>query len=87
MEKYLFAICFLSQLNLYGAELGRVSISGQGCDEPKKKVSILKESNEPQKVEMPLHFKLDKINASRFERKVCNISLPIKLNKNEKKTD
>lgn len=60
---------------------GTISISGNGCYGEQKLLPVDGERNH---FELPVKVTLDKKSKTPFERKTCNMRLPIKLRKNQK---
>lgn len=60
---------------------GTISVSGNGCYGDQKMVPVDGEKN---RFELPVKVVLDKKSKTPFERKTCNMRLPIKLRKNQK---
>lgn len=60
---------------------GIISISGNGCYGEQKMLPVDGEKN---RFELPIKVTLDKKSKTPFERKTCNMRLPIKLRKNQK---
>lgn len=59
---------------------GKISIGGKGCF---GSFVIKRVGNQSDRYELPIQVKLEKKTGS-FERKTCNMRLPVALNKNEK---
>lgn len=60
---------------------GTLSLSGNGCYGDPKMVPVIGEKN---RFELPVKITFDKKSKTPFERKTCNMRLPIKLKKNMK---
>ncbi len=60
---------------------GNISVSGNGCYGDQKMVPVIGEKN---RFELSIKVVLDKKSKTPFERKTCNMRLPIKLRKNQK---
>ena len=60
---------------------GAISISGNGCYGEQKMLPVDGEKN---RFELPIKITLDKKSKTPFERKTCNMRLPVKLRKNQK---
>lgn len=60
---------------------GPVSVAGNGCYGDMKIVPVDGEKN---RYELPVQITLDKKSKTPFERKTCNLRLPIALKKNQK---
>ena len=60
---------------------GTIAVSGNGCYGDQKMVPVIGEKN---RFELPVKVILDKKSKTPFERKTCNMRLPIKLRKNQK---
>ena len=60
---------------------GTISVSGNGCYGDQKMVPVIGEKN---RFELPIKVLLDKKSKIPFERKTCNMRLPIKLRKKQK---
>ena len=60
---------------------GTIAVSGNGCYGDQKMVPAIGEKN---RFELPVKVILDKKSKMPFERKTCNMRLPIKLRKNQK---
>lgn len=84
MFKNIF-IAFLSvlfgSLSVSAMQLGDLVIAGNGCFGSSKMVLV---SAEEGRYALPIRAKLNKKSDSAFDRKTCNIRLPIALNQNEK---
>ena len=60
---------------------GIITVSGNGCYGDQKMVPVIGKKN---RFELPVKVVLDKKSKTPFERKTCNMRLPIKLRKNQK---
>lgn len=60
---------------------GTISMSGNGCYGEQKMLPVDGEKN---RFELPIKVVLDKKSKTPFERKTCNMRLPVKLRKNQK---
>jgi len=81
MRNLIFLFLVLFSASSFSMELGDMIISGNGCFGSSKPVAVNKEEG---RYALPIRAKVNKVAAAAFDRKSCNIRLPISLNTNER---
>lgn len=80
MNFLMLNLILLSSVHVFAYQLGTLSLSGGGCLSQKGSAALQTDET----IKFPLQLKLSKNFGSALERKACNFSIPIKLEKNEK---
>ncbi|MCC2678062.1 MAG: hypothetical protein K0R29_638 [Pseudobdellovibrio sp.] len=81
MKSILFTLSVLFVLPAFSMQLGDLVIGGNGCFGSSKLIPV---SNSDGRYALPIRAKINKKAGAAFERKTCNLRLPVSLNPNEK---
>ena len=76
-----FALLLGSFQTVSAFELGKLALSGTGCFGGTRVVAI---EGEAARYALPIRVRLNKKEDSAFDRRTCNMRLPVSLNANEK---
>lgn len=81
MKVFSFLFSIVLSASAYSMQLGDIVIGGNGCFGSGKMVSVgIGEG----RYALPLRAKVNKKSGAAFDRKTCNLRLPVSLNPNEK---
>lgn len=77
-------LTILTSTSLYAAELGQLTLGGDGCTVATGAQDLIPISGKPGRYQIPAQVAAAKKNAPSLLRNSCNFSLPVQVNKHEK---
>jgi hypothetical protein len=81
MKKLFLLIILTVSTSGFSMELGSITMGGNGCFGSGKLILVNQESG---RYALPVRAKINKLNGPSFDRKTCNLRLPVSLGANEK---